>query len=165
MEFLLTSVPWYMFGIFKSCAAFSLQLLSLIKSVGNQHVEFKNGKILNKSDVMKCEGPCVFISWHIQHSVSDRSFFPSPSMLPYTLPSRLWIRILTATEISCHLLTWFLTWTDDKLQLIIRHSYFHFIMFPFLMLLVDTFTSATATNCPFIFQKFPSFWRKPKWSE
>lgn len=164
MEFLLTSVPWCMFGIFKSCAAFSLQLLSLIKSMGNQHVEFKNGKILNKSDVMKCEGPCVFPDIYNTQSVTGLSF-RLLQCFPTLCPSRLWIRILTATEISCRLLTWFLTWTDDKLQLIIRHSYFHFIMFPFLMLLVDTFTSATATNCPFIFQKFPSFWRKPKWSE
>lgn len=74
MEFLLTSVPWYMFGIFKSCAAFSLQLLLLIKSMGNQHVEFKNGKILNKSDVMKCEGPCVSPDIYNTQLVTGLSF-------------------------------------------------------------------------------------------
>ena len=49
-----------MFGIFKSCTAFSLQLLLLVKFMGNQHVEFKNGKILKKLDVIKCEGPCIY---------------------------------------------------------------------------------------------------------
>ena len=164
MEFLWTSVPWYILVIFKSCAAFSLQLLLLIKSMGNQHVEFKNGKSLNKSDVIKCEGPCVFPDICNTQSVVGLSFC-FLQCFPTLYPSRLRIRILTVTEISCHLLTWFLTWIDDKLQLIIHHSYFHFILFPFLMLLEDTFTSATATNYPFIFQKFPSFWRKPKWSE
>lgn len=49
-----------MFGIFKSCTAFSLQLLLLVKSIDNQHVEFKSGKILKKLDVIKCEGHCIF---------------------------------------------------------------------------------------------------------